>query len=333
MATIAEQLTSLANTKTAIKDAIVAKGVAVADTDPFSAYAGKIGEISGGGGGAPATKYGVSIDNMLGNVDANGQLSVPYGEFVFNGAGIKSLGTNALAYKFAAPTAYACLPIRKILLPDLLQVSSESLRYVAYNAYSLTEVDLGLITDINSTSVLLSAFESAYNLATVRAPNVTTISGYSACEYAFRSTGLTSNAFPNLTTISGSSACRYMYAGCTFDELGLDNLVTISGGTACQYMFQGLKIDEARFPKLESITGSMACRYWFSGSTVKKVYFPALTTVDESVFGSASYNGAFSSCSQLTEIHFRADAQATIEAMDGYSAKWGATNATIYFDL
>jgi hypothetical protein len=50
MATIAEQLTSLANTKTAIKNAIVAKGVAVADTDPFSAYAGKIGQISGGGG-------------------------------------------------------------------------------------------------------------------------------------------------------------------------------------------------------------------------------------------------------------------------------------------
>lgn len=48
MATIAEQLTSLANTKTAIKDAIVAKGVAVADTDPFSAYASKIGAISGG---------------------------------------------------------------------------------------------------------------------------------------------------------------------------------------------------------------------------------------------------------------------------------------------
>ena len=50
MATIAEQLTSLANTKTAIKDAIVAKGVTVADTDPFSAYPAKIGEIQGGGG-------------------------------------------------------------------------------------------------------------------------------------------------------------------------------------------------------------------------------------------------------------------------------------------
>ena len=55
MATIAEQLTSLANTKAAIKDAIIAKGVAVADTDPFSAYAGKIGQISGGG--APVEEW------------------------------------------------------------------------------------------------------------------------------------------------------------------------------------------------------------------------------------------------------------------------------------
>jgi hypothetical protein len=49
MATIAEQLTSLANTKIAIKDAIVAKGVQVADDTPFRNYADKIGEISGGG--------------------------------------------------------------------------------------------------------------------------------------------------------------------------------------------------------------------------------------------------------------------------------------------
>lgn len=49
MATIAEQLTSLANTKTAIKQAIIDKGVQVADDTPFRNYADKIGEISGGG--------------------------------------------------------------------------------------------------------------------------------------------------------------------------------------------------------------------------------------------------------------------------------------------
>ena len=331
MATIAEQLTSLANTKAAIKQSIIDKGVQVADTDPFSAYPAKIGQISGGG--APATKYGVSIDNLLGDVNADGKLYAQYDNFVFNGAGIKSLDASVLACRFTTQDASNCLPITKILLPDLLQVSTASLDHVANSARFLIEVDLGLITDISGSSALKDAFGSAYSLATVRAPNVTTISGDFACQNAFEYTGLTSNVFPNLTTISGNSACKYMYRGCTFDALGLDNLTTISGASACQYMFNSLKIDVAEFPKLTTITGSLACRYWFQLSTVKKVYFPALTTVNADVFGSSAGNGAFASCSQLTEIHFRADAQATIEAMDGYASKFGAKNATIFFSL
>lgn len=281
----------------------------------------------------PKKKFGVSVDNLLGNVDADGKLSVPYDDFVFNGAGIKILGVNALARKFTTQDPYEYSPVTKILLPDLLQANTNSLAYVANSARSLTEVDLGLITDISEVNVLLHAFEGATSLATVRAPNVTTISGTSACQNAFEFTGLTSNVFPNLTTISGDSACQYMYRGCTFDELGLDNLTTISGASACYYMFNSLTIDVAEFPKLTTITGSRACQYWFRLSTVKKVYFPALTTVDTNVFGNSVSNGAFGSCSQLTEIHFRADAQATIEAMSGYAAKWGASSASIFFDL
>lgn len=289
---------------------------------------------TGGGGGGETTKFGVSIDNLLGDVDADGKLYVPYDDFVFNGAGIKSLDDSALAYRFTTQDNLKSLSVTKILLPDLLQASTASLAYVANRASYLTEVDLGLITDISGSSTLSGAFGSANSLATVRAPNVTTISGSFACQNAFEFTGLTSNVFPNLTTISGNSACKYMYRGCTFNALGLDNLTTISGDSACQYMFNSLKIDIAEFPKLTTITGSQPCRYWFQLSTVKKVYFPALTTVDTGVFGSTAGNGAFTSCSQLTEIHFRADAQSTIEAMSGYAAKWGApSTCTIFFDL
>lgn len=49
MGTTADKLNKLLETKTAIKDAIVAKGVAVADTDTFASYPAKIAEISGGG--------------------------------------------------------------------------------------------------------------------------------------------------------------------------------------------------------------------------------------------------------------------------------------------
>jgi hypothetical protein len=63
------------------------------------------------------------------------------------------------------------------------------------------------------------------------------------------------------------------------------------------------------------------------------ISFPSLTDVDKNGFGASASSGAFNKCTALTEIHFRADMQAAIEAMSNYATKWGATNATIYFDL
>ena len=50
MGTIAEKLTYLNGTKTAIKNAIINKGVAVSDTDTFRSYASKIESMQTGGG-------------------------------------------------------------------------------------------------------------------------------------------------------------------------------------------------------------------------------------------------------------------------------------------
>ena len=51
MGTITDKLNKLAETKSAIKTAIVNKGVAVSDTDTFASYADKIASIEGGSGG------------------------------------------------------------------------------------------------------------------------------------------------------------------------------------------------------------------------------------------------------------------------------------------
>lgn len=60
--TISDKLTYLEGTKSAIKDAIVAKGVAVSDSDTFRSYADKIGQISGGGGGkVNLNDYGLTL--------------------------------------------------------------------------------------------------------------------------------------------------------------------------------------------------------------------------------------------------------------------------------
>ena len=54
----------------------------------------------------------------------------------------------------------------------------------------------------------------------------------------------------------------------------------------------------------------------------QKYYFPNVSFITGKVF-----------INYVSEIHFAAANQAAIEACDGYDTKWGATNATIYFDL
>lgn len=53
MGSIADKLTYLQETKTAIKNAIVTKGVTINDTDTFRSYADKISSISSGSAGTP----------------------------------------------------------------------------------------------------------------------------------------------------------------------------------------------------------------------------------------------------------------------------------------
>ena len=70
MGTITDKLNKLAETKSAIKTAIVNKGVAVSDSDTFASYANKIASISGGGTPTEGI-YGVFI------YDTNGNLTKP----------------------------------------------------------------------------------------------------------------------------------------------------------------------------------------------------------------------------------------------------------------
>ena len=70
MGTITDKLNKLAETKSAIKTAIVNKGVAVSDSDTFASYADKITSISGGGTPTEGI-YGVFI------YDTNGNLTKP----------------------------------------------------------------------------------------------------------------------------------------------------------------------------------------------------------------------------------------------------------------
>ena len=250
MGTIADKLTYFNGTKTAIKEAIKAKGVTVTDTDTFRSYATKIGEISGGG--APATKYGCSIDNLLGNVDENGAYQTPTEPFTLDMSSVKSLPDYGLYYKF-------------------------------YNSSIRGTLRIGLEGNLNSSAAMQNCFQWC--------------------------TGLTSVDLSSLTTISGSNAMRDCFFIC-------NSMISIT------------------LSALTTISGSTAMRGCFSNCTaMTTISFPALTSIASNAFGSGSLSYIFSGCTALTEIHFRADMQATIEALSGYADKWGAVNASIVFDL
>lgn len=86
----------------------------------------------------------------------------------------------------------------------------------------------------------------------------------------------------------------------------------------------------------------------FSGcSSLAHISLPACTYIDDAAFlGCASLttvylpvctvlfsDRVFKDCSSLQIIHFALENKAKIEALSGYSSKWGATNATILFDI
>ena len=94
MGTITDKLNKLAETKSAIKTAIVNKGVTISDTDTFASYADKINSISSGGGGGYEFDFTVLGYNQEECKDANtiANVAITLGDFT------QSQITEAIAY-------------------------------------------------------------------------------------------------------------------------------------------------------------------------------------------------------------------------------------------
>lgn len=112
----------------------------------------------------------------------------------------------------------------------------------------------------------------------------------------------------------------------------LSTLVIVDSNGLSYTFYQCENLESVNFDSLAKITGyaSMASCF-YKCKKLKKISFPALTSIADGAFGTWSFDYVFAE-SGVEEIHFRADMQATVEALTGYSEKFGATNATIYFD-
>ena len=74
----------------------------------------------------------------------------------------------------------------------------------------------------------------------------------------------------------------------------------------------------------DNVLTTVGVNAFYDCRSLTSIDLPNVTTVE-------SY--AFSGCKSLKEIHFAAKNKEAIEALSGYSNKFGATNATIYFDI
>lgn len=297
MATIAEQLTSLAETKTAIKDAIVAKGVTVADTDTFRSYADKIGGI---GETVEKTKFGLTIDNLLGSVNQYGYYVAPNDKFDVDLSGVLKISSSSFKYKFYGEK------VRNFLANDVIVVDAHGFNAVlgsAIAAYNVEKVSVNSLEEINANYAFYQAIDNCLNsqLAVSFAKLTKVNSEY--CFYGFCPLVAfdVANAFPVLEEIAGA------YAFSRF----------------CKYNNHTI-----HFPSVKKITGgsgSLGKATFGSGASGSKWYFPKAVDFTGYIWNfSATYTG---------EIHFAAANQAAIEACDGYATKWGFAGATIYFDL
>lgn len=262
-------------------------------------------------------KFGVSIDNLLGEVDENGTYNfgrlggASVDKFVFDGSGIKKVGWAALHYAFTNNAG-----ISEALFPDLEEIDTYGFRH-AFSETSITRITFGKVKVINANQALYNMASALSNMNTrlteLPIKNVEELSGLSVAESAFRG-GFDGKATElyNLRIINGVRACYEMLGNNTFlEDIQLDSLETISGDSACQKMFGHCQ-------------------------DLKKAYFYSLTSVTPANalgLGTDWESGIFAWSDGLKEIHFRADAKATIEALDGYATKFGAYYATIYFDL
>ena len=187
------------------------------------------------------------------------------------------------------------------------EIANDSLKYAFYGRLGITSVDLSSLQSVGVYG-LSSAFQDCKGITSIDLSSLQSMKDY----------GL-SSAFRGCTGITTS-----------IDLSSLQSVGVYGLSSAFQDCKGITSIDLSSLQSVETYGLSSA----FRGCTgITSISFPSLTSVYSNSFGNISVTGAFRNCTALTKIHFRADMQATIEAMSQYADKWGANNATIYFDL
>ena len=277
------------------------------------------------------SKYGVTIDAFLGDVDANGVLQYPTEQSDLVFTGVTDVADNVLSNKFQGSKSKSvsfpslmeingqygcssmfqdCTVLTSASFPYLTEVGSYACQSMFQGCTALTTVSLPNLTTAGY-SALRSMFQGCTALTTISFPSLTTVSGSYVCQNMFQNcTSLTSVSFPELTKMSEPNSeayvCENMFSGCTsLTTVSFPKLTTIGGSSgACRSIFARCQaLTSISFPELTTINGDTACWSMFSGCTsLTSASFPKLNKI----FGNRACYGMFQGCTALTDVYFPA---------------------------
>jgi hypothetical protein len=265
-----------------------------------------------GSGGSIVTKYGATINTLLGDIDANGVLQLPTQPDNLTFTGVKSLGKSTLYYKFYKSD------IKSISFPDLEQaITTDCLNHTFYMS-KIETASFPKLTEIDYAGYMFSTC----NLASVSFPKLVTVYGSGSLRglyYAFNGSLITNLEFPKLKTIVGDShAFSYFCNSCP-------------------------KLETVRFTELETIptksSASSSNFYSAFGScpALKNIYFNAVTTSTFTGGYTYVFNNMFDNNSGKINgctVHFPSNMQSIISGLTGYPTFGGNSSyITIAFDL
>ena len=329
---------SIASEITRIKDniadayyAIEAKGGTVPSQANSDNLADSITSIPG-----EKTKYGISIDDMFGDVNASGAYSFPNTQFTPDFSGIKTINNDyAFYYRWYTSDRRSTGPAGVIKF-GLISASASNVFSTAFcNKLGVTGIDLSKLVTVTGQNYFYQTFRGCANNVSCDLSSLESVISSSGLGSTCRDQSkLVTLKIGKLKIVNGSSAIAAFAQDCSsLKSVDLSSLEEIHGSSAASGAFNGCDLNEIEFTSLKIVDGSSCMATMFANNkNMVGAYFPSL----EQVLPAATqnqFNNMFQNNTNMTEIHFPAAMQSRISQMTGYANKFGATNATIYFDL
>lgn len=284
--------------------------------------------IIASGSGQPATKYGATINSILGNT-TSGTLQAATAQEDLNFSGVLDLTRNVMVFRFANTG------VKSVAMNDLTTITGDNALNSAFqDCHNLQSASFSSLETIENSYVFNNAFKNCTALISVNLSALEEVHGDSAMNSAFYGcTALTTMDLSSLTIVEDSNSMGGIFSGCTsLTTLNVDSLEEIKGGSAFYKAFMDCtSLRTVDFKSIKKLTGNACLHYAFQNSGIKTLYFRELNNVSFGAYTN-QLNQMLNGCSNVT-VHFPENLEATIGNWTDVQNGFGGTNVTVLFDL